>query len=297
MRVAFDHVQRVGVEIAGPVEPCLPVEAGDVDDQRVAVPPCVRPPHPRIDRRFLLPVHEDLAPRVRVLIDDPHPIRTLEDLKWMGKIGRPRHARQKTIQLRIGVQVSPGLARKGILPVLFPLRQRFRLVRESCRPRRRSCPGDVAPQTPVTTTGDGPPSWSSRSQLAVDSVCQMPFRSGFLSHDVRGIERPWVCTGGWIATANPTASTNAARERIRIGRHSHLFCWRAGSPRADEERTPVRQRHVGAVCLGRAVPRLIPGHLDLRCRPADPASAGRGGEACSASRSRWPRSRSCHPAS
>src|SRR4029453_19046495 len=122
-------------------------------------------------------------------------------------------------------------------------------------------PGRRAPHTPVTTTGDGPPSWSSRSQFAVDSVCQMPFKSGFLSHDVRGIRPLWVCTGGWTAATNPTATTNADRG-IRIG-PTHLFCRRVGSCRADEERTPVRQRHIRAVCLRRAVPCLISGHLDL----------------------------------
>src|SRR5258705_12418770 len=122
-------------------------------------------------------------------------------------------------------------------------------------------PGRRAPHTAVPTTGDGPPSWSSRSQFAVDSVCQMPFKLGFLSHDVRGIRPSWVCTGSWIAATNPTATTNADRG-IRIG-PTQLFCWRVGPSRADEERAPVRQRHVRAVCLRRAVPRLIPGHLDF----------------------------------
>src|SRR4030095_376785 len=71
----------------------------------------------------------------------------------------------------------------------------------------------------------------------------------------------WVCTGGWTAATTPTATTNADRG-IRIG-PTHLFCRRVRSCRADEERTPVRQRHIRAVCLRRAVPCLISGHLDL----------------------------------
>src|ERR1700682_6198050 len=51
--VAFGYMQGVAGKISRPVEPGFPVEPGCVDNQRVSVPPTVRPSHPAIDWRWL----------------------------------------------------------------------------------------------------------------------------------------------------------------------------------------------------------------------------------------------------
>ena len=53
-REALDDVQAIGLVVARAIEPCLAVEAGDVDDQRVAFPPSARPSHPGIERAVAL---------------------------------------------------------------------------------------------------------------------------------------------------------------------------------------------------------------------------------------------------
>src|SRR5213593_2896844 len=71
-RVAFDHVQSVAVEIAGPVEPGLVVEISYVDDQCVPIPEAPRVPHPPVDmtRGMPTPIHIDLTNRVSVLVEN-----------------------------------------------------------------------------------------------------------------------------------------------------------------------------------------------------------------------------------
>jgi hypothetical protein len=41
----------------------------------------------------------------------------------------------------------------------------------------------------------------------------MPFRSGFLSHDVRGTVPPWVWTAPGFTATNPSVTINAAGAR------------------------------------------------------------------------------------
>ena len=103
-RVALDDVQRVAVEVAGPIEPGLIVEPGHVDDKRVAVPAADRLPHPRIDRRRSRILQIDIARRAIVFVGDEDRVRALENLKGIGHVGRARHARQ--VALDFGIRSS-----------------------------------------------------------------------------------------------------------------------------------------------------------------------------------------------
>src|SRR5262245_29062307 len=49
-REPFDHVQRLAVEIACPIEPRLIAEMHDIDDERVALPAAARVAHPELER-------------------------------------------------------------------------------------------------------------------------------------------------------------------------------------------------------------------------------------------------------
>src|SRR4029077_5350339 len=60
-RVPLNHVQGVAVEIPGLVEPALVVEAGHVDDARVASPVPARPSHPRVGGAGAALLHVDGA--------------------------------------------------------------------------------------------------------------------------------------------------------------------------------------------------------------------------------------------
>src|ERR1700730_4712027 len=60
-RVPLDHMQGVAVEVPRPIEPGVLVEAGHVDDQRLALPAAARPSHPRVRGTLRLAVHPDDA--------------------------------------------------------------------------------------------------------------------------------------------------------------------------------------------------------------------------------------------
>ena len=102
--VAFDDVQRLAVEVAGAIEPALVVEAGDVDDQRLAFPTSDRLTHPRVDRcrSWVLQIH--VTRRPRILVGDEDRLRALEDLKRIRHVVRARHAGQVAFDLGVGGQ-------------------------------------------------------------------------------------------------------------------------------------------------------------------------------------------------
>ena len=138
--VAFDHVQRVAVVVPGPVEPCLVVEPCDIDDQRVPFPAPIRPSHPRLVRSFRRLAERYLASCVRVLVQNPDHVRTLEDLKRVGQIRRSRDTRKKAIQFGVGRRDS-GRPLRGSRSCGSRSASRVpRADRESARPRRRSRP-------------------------------------------------------------------------------------------------------------------------------------------------------------
>src|SRR5262249_40125332 len=58
-RVTLGDGERITVMIAGSIEPGLIVEAVHFDDERVAVPLAVRPPHPAVDRSLGMGGHVD----------------------------------------------------------------------------------------------------------------------------------------------------------------------------------------------------------------------------------------------
>src|SRR5438128_830526 len=55
--ITLHHMYSVGVEISGPVEPSLIVEACYVDDERIPVPSPVGPSHPTVDGSLLRLAH------------------------------------------------------------------------------------------------------------------------------------------------------------------------------------------------------------------------------------------------
>ena len=143
-RVAFDHVQAVAREIPRAVEPRLAVEAGHIDDERVAVPAPARLPHPRIDgSRFQLG-HADHARGARKFIADQDRRGSLDDLKWKGLVCGARHSRQITLDLR--VRGHP------LLEVLFLPGQRRRPIRNLVALHHAESGGHCADRAEVRTS-------------------------------------------------------------------------------------------------------------------------------------------------
>src|SRR5712692_1819862 len=68
--VAFNHMQRVAMEVPGPVEPGLLAESCHVNNQRIPFPAAARPAHPRIGGSLPLPIHTDAPSGTRELISD-----------------------------------------------------------------------------------------------------------------------------------------------------------------------------------------------------------------------------------
>src|SRR5262249_50966294 len=132
---ALHHMQALGVEIPGSVEPMLagrPLwrekdgcgEGRDIDDERIRLPSPVRPPHPTIDGRLSRLAHVDFATGIRVLVHDRHPFPTAadagKDLKRIRQIRGAWYTRQMTLQLRV--------ERQPVLVVLLLFGERPRLV-------------------------------------------------------------------------------------------------------------------------------------------------------------------------
>src|SRR5438067_784477 len=114
--VAFDHMQRVAMEIPGPVEPGLIVQTRHVDDETIALPVADRVPHPTVSRAWRRLVHVDRAGGARILIGHQDDVRTLNNLKRIGHIRGARHARQITLDFRVSDQ--------AVFKVLFLFRGR-----------------------------------------------------------------------------------------------------------------------------------------------------------------------------
>src|SRR5678816_659497 len=110
------------MEVAGAIEPGLIVEPGDIDDERVAVPLRHRLTHPRIDRGWPGILQVNVADGARIFVRDQQLTRTLDDLKRIRHVGRPRDAGQIALDLRI--------ARQPLLLVLLLRLQRVGLVRK-----------------------------------------------------------------------------------------------------------------------------------------------------------------------
>src|SRR2546425_8083044 len=91
-RVAFRDVERIAVEIAGPVEPGLVVEMDHVDHERVALPAAARISEPPLDLagRMRVANGKDVPDRVHVLVQDRELVRLLNNLEREGHVRNPR---------------------------------------------------------------------------------------------------------------------------------------------------------------------------------------------------------------
>ena len=163
-RVTFDHVQRLAVEIAGAVEPRLPVEVGDVHDQRVAVPPANGVAVPEVEAiDVCLSVQVDGAIVVDVLVENHHGLRRLDDLKRKRQIREARHTGLEALGQRIGGRAVLKFSRRlasadgwyGIMSV--------RRIHDDAQPRRNA---------QVAACG------SIFQAVDVLRTCQIPCRSG-----------------------------------------------------------------------------------------------------------------------
>src|SRR4029079_7797069 len=106
-RVALGDLQLIAVEVAGPIEPGAVVEAGRLDDERLALPVADRLAHPRIDGRWTRILEVDVSHRARVLIREEDGARALQDLERLRHVVRARHAWQ--VALDLGVALQPLL--------------------------------------------------------------------------------------------------------------------------------------------------------------------------------------------
>src|SRR5579872_5787229 len=118
--VAFDHVQRITVEISCPVEPGVFVEAGHVHYQRLAFPTGHRPSHPTWRGALACIVQGDVTNRVTELIGDHDGLPALDNLKRRGKVSGARYARKIALDLRVRCQ--------PVREIFLLLRQRPRLI-------------------------------------------------------------------------------------------------------------------------------------------------------------------------
>src|SRR5688572_18046983 len=103
-RVTLLDRQRLGVVVAGAVEPRRVVETVHRDDQRVAVPLAVRPPHPAVHRRLGVIRHVDDAVRARILVHEQDVLLALDDLERIGHVVRARDARHVALGFRIALR-------------------------------------------------------------------------------------------------------------------------------------------------------------------------------------------------
>ena len=136
-RVALDDVQRVAVEIPGPIEPGPVVEMDHIDDERVPLPAAARVAHPPVDRPtgMRVPVHVDVANGVQILVEDGDLVGLLNDLKRIRHVGDARHSGKVALGLRI--------ERRALVEVLLLLRERRRLVGDGA-PFHHAVPGGHA---------------------------------------------------------------------------------------------------------------------------------------------------------
>ena len=115
------------------IEPRVVVEPGHVNDQRIALPVAIRPPHPGIGGRLPMRIHVDGAGSSLVLIDDQYFAGSLENLKWKRHVVGARHARPITLEFRlatvIALRIVGDLHGHPLFKVLLLFRQRFRAVR------------------------------------------------------------------------------------------------------------------------------------------------------------------------
>ena len=121
-RVALRDRRLVAGEVARPIQPGHAVQAGHVDDERVAFPTADRLSHPRIRGRLAGIFEEHVSHRAGVLVCDEERALALHDLERVRHVARARHARQIALDLRIALE--PFVA------VLVPDLQLLGLVRD-----------------------------------------------------------------------------------------------------------------------------------------------------------------------
>src|ERR1700676_2909749 len=109
------------MEIPCPVKPRISVLTCHVDYQRIPLPAAIRPAHPTIGGSLSRTAHVDHANSAGKLIADYDVLLRLDDLKGIGHVRGPRHARHITFYFR--VQLQP------IGSVLFLFGSRRRQIR------------------------------------------------------------------------------------------------------------------------------------------------------------------------
>jgi hypothetical protein len=107
-------------KVSGAIEPTLPVESRNINDQSVALPSSIRCSHPRVDGRFFGRAHVDDAIRRRVLVRKHDVLLRLDNLEWIWHVRRARQTRHIAFDFRI--QLQP------VRKILVPLYQGLRFV-------------------------------------------------------------------------------------------------------------------------------------------------------------------------
>src|SRR4029079_5318713 len=100
----LNDMECITVKISRAIEPAEIVEPLGVDDQRLPVPPAVRPSHPAVRGRVGLVGHIDRADRSGELVNEHDVLRALNDLERHALIRRARYTRQVALDLRIEFQ-------------------------------------------------------------------------------------------------------------------------------------------------------------------------------------------------
>ena len=85
------------MKVPAPIEPRHPVEPLGFNDQRLTVPSTIRPAHPTGCRRWHMVLHIHGPYGSRKLMQNHNVIGTLDNLEWIGHVGRPWHAWQITL--------------------------------------------------------------------------------------------------------------------------------------------------------------------------------------------------------
>ena len=100
-RVALGDFHLIAVMTAGAVQPGAVVQSRHLDDQGVSVPAACGPPHPGVKRCWTRVFEVNIPYGACKLIGNKKIVITLDDLKRVWQVGRPRHSRHIALNFRI----------------------------------------------------------------------------------------------------------------------------------------------------------------------------------------------------
>src|SRR3990172_5492279 len=98
--VSLHYAKLLAVKVAGPVEPGSIVEPRNLDDERFALPPADRLPHPGFDGRRTGVFQVYVANRTGVLVRNENPVLALKNLKRIRHVRSAGNAGEITVDLR-----------------------------------------------------------------------------------------------------------------------------------------------------------------------------------------------------